>query len=220
MKRILFVLALLTVATVGAAEPVQLFNGRDLTGWKTADLFEGGKVEVLPDGAVECGFGNPMSGIAYTNTPPRMNYELSLQAVRVQGSDFFAALTLPIESNCCTVIIGGWGGGLCGISSVDYLDASENQWSENITLENERWYTLRVRVTPGVLQVFLDETLYTARVEFDSSVRFSLRAGSDIDKTGPLGLATYRTRARWRNFTLTPITQLGPKDKPMLEGGH
>jgi len=216
MKRILFALALLTASTSGAAEPVQLFNGRDLTGWKTADLFEGGKVAVLPDGAVECDFGNPMTGIAYTNTPPRMNYELSLQAVRVQGSDFFVALTLPIETNYCTIIIGGWGGNLCGISSVDYLDASENQWSENTTLENERWYTLRVRVTPGVLQVFLDETLYTARVEGPPS-RFSLRSGSDIDKTGPLGLATYRTKARWRNFTLTPITELGPKDKPMLE---
>ena len=216
MKRILFALALLTASTSGAAEPVQLVNGRDLTGWKTADLFEGGKVAVLPDGAVECDFGNPMTGIAYTNTPPRMNYELSLQAVRVQGSDFFVALTLPIETNYCTIIIGGWGGGLCGISSVDYLDASENQWSENITLENERWYTLRVRVTPGVLQVFLDETLYTARVEGPPS-RFSLRSGSDIDKTGPLGLATYRTKARWRHFTLTPITELGPKDKPMLE---
>ena len=216
MKRILFALALLTASTSGAAEPVQLFNGRDLTGWKTADLFEGGKVAVLPDGAVECDFGNPMTGIAYTNTPPRMNYELSLQAVRVQGSDFFVALTLPIETNYCTIIIGGWGGNLCGTSSVDYLDASENQWSENTTLENERWYTLRVRVTPGVLQVFLDETLYTARVEGPPS-RFSLRSGSDIDKTGPLGLASYRTKARWRNFTLTPITELGPKDKPMLE---
>ncbi|MDD2459953.1 MAG: DUF1080 domain-containing protein [Kiritimatiellia bacterium] len=216
MKRILFAFAVFTAFTSGAAKPVQLFNGRDLTGWKTADLFEGGTVDVLPDGTVECGFGNPMTGIAYTNTPPRMNYELSLQAVRVQGSDFFVALTLPIETNYCTLIIGGWGGGLCGISSVDYLDASENQWSENITLENERWYTLRVRVTPGVLQVFLDEKLYTARVEGPPS-RFSLRSGSDIDKTGPLGLATYRTKARWRNFTLTPITELGPKDKPMLE---
>ena len=216
MKKIPPTLFFLIAVSTAMADPLSLFNGRDLEGWKIADLFEGGKVEALPDGSVECGFGNPMTGIAYTNTPPRMNYELSLQAVRVQGSDFFVALTLPIETNYCTIIIGGWGGGLCGISSVDYLDASENQWSENITLENERWYTLRVRVTPGVLQVFLDEKLYTARVEGPPS-RFSLRSGSDIDKTGPLGLATYRTKARWRNFTLTPITELGPKDKPMLE---
>jgi hypothetical protein len=216
MKKILLTLVFLAAVSTAIADSIQLFNGRDLTGWKVADLFESGKVEVLPDGSVECGFGNPMTGIAYTNTPPRMNYELSLQAVRVQGADFFIALTLPIETNYCTIIIGGWGGSLCGISSVDYMDASENQWSESINLENERWYTLRVRVTPGVLQVFLDETLFTARVEGPPS-RFSLRPGSDIDKTGPLGLATYRTKARWRNFTLTPITELGPKDKPMLD---
>jgi hypothetical protein len=213
MKTLFCLLALLA-APASEAGTLALFNGKDLSGWKVAKMIEGGTVGVLPDGSVECGFGNPMTGIAYTNPPPRMNYELSLEAMRVEGSDFFAALTLPVETNLCTVIIGGWGGGLCGVSSFDYMDASENQWSEHLALENGRWYTLRVRVTPGVLQVFLDETLYTARIEFDCSSRFSLRPGSDIDKTAPLGLATYRTKARWRNFTLTPITVLGPKDKP------
>lgn len=212
MKQLLWVFCLATLAAL--AEPRALFNGKDLSGWKVADMAEGGKVAVLPEGVVECGFGNPMTGIAYTNAMPAMNYELSLEAMRVQGMDFFCALTLPVETNFCTVIIGGWGGSLCGISSVDYADASENQWSEAITLQNERWYALRVRVTPGVLQVFLDNTLYTARVEFEKSTRFSLRPGSDIDKTTPLGLATYRTRAYWRNMTLTPITALEPGDKP------
>jgi len=215
MKTLFACIALAAVAAL--AEPVALFNGKDLAGWKVADLVEGGKVTALPNGIVECGFGNPMTGIAYTNAPPTMNYELSLEAMRVEGMDFFIALTLPVETNFCTVIIGGWGGGLCGISSVDYMDASENQWSEGLTLQNERWYTLRVRVTPGVLQVFLDKDLFTARVEFESSSRFSLRPGSDIDKTKPLGLATYRTRAHWRNFTLTPITALEAKDKPLGE---
>ena len=210
-------LFLLTVVCVGRGESTALFNGTDLSGWKTADFMEGGQVSVLSDGTVACGFGNPMTGIAYTNTAPTMNYELSLDAMRVQGMDFFIGLTLPIGTNFCTVIIGGWGGGLCGISSVDYADASENQWSEGLTLQNERWYNLRVRVTPGVLQVFLDKDLYTARVEFENSSRFSLRSGSDIDKTLPLGLATYRTRAYWRNFTLTRITALGTADKPTGE---
>ena len=210
-----FAAYLFMVAALAAhAEPVRLFNGRDLTGWKVADMFGSGTVKVLEDGSVECGPGNPMTGIAYTNDPPRMNYELSLQAVRVKGSDFFAALTIPVEQHFCTVIIGGWGGGLCGVSSVDYMDAAENPWSEGVNLENERWYTLRVRVTPGVLQVFLDENIYTTRIEFDEASRFSLRSGSDIDKTKPLGLATYRTLARWRNFTITPITELKPDDKP------
>jgi len=216
MKRSLTLLAGL-LATVSLAGPAALFNGKDLTGWKVADMTEGGAVIAHTNGIVECGFGNPMTGIAYTNPVPTMNYELSLQAMRVAGMDFFCALTLPVETNFCTVVIGGWGGSLCGISSVDYADASENQWGEGVDLQNERWYTLRVRVTPGVLQVFLDEDVYRARVEFESSSRFSLRSGSDIDKTLPLGLATYRTRAFWRNFTLTPITELKAGDKPLGE---
>jgi Domain of Unknown Function (DUF1080). len=216
MKRNLGLFIVLA-ALVAQAETRALFNGKDLSGWKVAEMIDSGTVSVLPDGTVECGFGNPITGIAYTNTPPRMNYELSLEIMRVQGSDFFAALTLPIETNCCTVIIGGWGGNLCGISSFDYMDASENQWCEARAIENGCWYTLRVRVTPGVFQVFLNETFYTARVEFDDSSRFSLRPGSDIDKTAPLGLATYRTKAHWRNFKLTDITALEPKDKPRLD---
>jgi len=205
---------LFAAALASRAETVRLFNGKDLAGWKIAEMTDRGMVSVLADGSVECGPGNPMTGIVYTNEPPRMNYELSLQAVRVKGSDFFVALTIPVEKHYCTVIIGGWGGGICGVSSFDFLDAAENQWAECRNLENERWYTLRVRVTPGVLQVFLDETLYTARIEFDNPARFSLRPGSDIDKTVPLGLATYGTLARWRNFTLTPITAPLPGDKP------
>lgn len=203
----------LAAALTVQADAVNLFNGKDLTGWKVADMMQSGTVSVLKDGSVECSPGNPMTAIAYTNEPLRMNYELSLQAVRVKGSDFFAALTIPIEQHYCTVIIGGWGGSLCGISSVDHMDAADNQWSQGVNLENKRWYTLRVRVTPGVLQVFLDETLYATRIEFKEASRFSLRANSDIDKTKPLGLATYHTLARWRNFTVTPITTLLPGDK-------
>ena len=214
MKTLLLIAAL--SASAALAEPLALFNGKDLSGWKRAQIPGSGPVNVLSNGIVACGIGAPMTGIAYTNTPPTMNYELSLEAQRAEGSDFFIALTIPVEKSFCTVIIGGWGGGLCGISSFDYADASENKWSEGLRLENNRWYALRVRVTPGVLQVFLDNDLYTARIEYDDASRFSLRAG-DIDKTKPLGLATYYTRALWRNFTLTPITALQPADKPRGE---
>jgi len=206
---------LFVVLSVSAAlaEPHALFNGKDLTGWKIAPFDGGGAVRVLSNGIAQCDAGTPLSGIAYTNTPPTMNYEISLEALRAEGSDFFVALTIPVETNFCTVVIGGWGGSLCGISSVDYADASENQWGEGVSLENNRWYTLRVRVTPGVLQVFLNNGLYAARVEYGDARRLSLRQG-DIDKTKPLGLATYNTRALWRNFTLTPITALLASDKP------
>ncbi len=209
--------ALLTMLTLSlAAESTQLFNGRDLTGWKIADIPDSGQVKVLPDGIVECGVGHSITGIAYTNKFPTMNYELSLEGMRKEGYDFFIALTIPVEKSFCTIIIGGWGGGLCGISSYDFNDAANNQWAEGLSLKNNQWYTLRVRVTPGVLQITLNKDLYTARVEFDDCQRLSLRFG-EMEKTVPLGLSTFETKAHWRNFTVTEITELLPEDKPREE---
>jgi hypothetical protein len=174
--------------------------------WRAADITDGGKVTFLADGSIACAAGNPLSGIVCTNDPPRMDYEFAMEGMKESGDDFFIALTLPVETNCCTVIIGGWGGGLCGISSINYMDASENQYSEGRTLEAGKWYTLRVRVTAHMLEVFLNDKFYTAEVPFAKSSVFSLRPGSEIGKTAPLGLATYRTAARWRNIRVTPVT--------------
>lgn len=199
-------LALIMVGALSLhAETVALFNGRDLSGWKAADIWGNGKVEALSNGVVSCGLGKPLTGLAYTNSFPTMSYEVKMEALRKEGSDFFVAMTIPVESNACTVVIGGWGGNLCGISSINFMDASENQYSESVSFKNDVWYTLRVRVTPGLLEVFLNDTLYTAKVPFESSSAFTLRAGSDIDKTKPFGLATYETKALWRNLSVTTI---------------
>ncbi len=204
---------LLACVCASADNARALFNGRDLSGWRMADLSGNGAVKVLPGGIVECGAGMSISAIVYTNKFPVRNYELSLEAMRTEGSDFFVGLTIPVESSYCTVIIGGWGGGLCGISSFDGNDAANNQWAEGLNLKDNRWYTLTVRVTPGVIQIALDKDLYTARVEYDDVRRIGLRFG-DIEKTIPLGLATYETTARWRNFTVKEIRQLLPGDRP------
>lgn len=214
MKVITIILSLMLALSLHGQ--INLFNGKDLTGWKRAEIIDNGEIKVLPNGIVECGVGRPISGIAYTNKFPTMNYELSLEAMRVEGDDFFIALTIPVEKSFCTVIIGGWGGGLCGLSSYDGGDAANNQWAQGLTLKNNQWYKLVVRVTTCVLQISLDKDLYTARVEFDDSRRLSLRFG-DMEKTTPLGLATYETKAHWRNFTMTPITELRPEDKPRTE---
>ena len=212
MKNIFLFIVLIT--SLCHAEPQKLFNGKDMTGWMEIPFTNGGKIRTLDEGIIECDIGNPLSGIVYTNTPPSMNYELSLEAMRMEGADFFVALTIPVENNYCTVIIGGWGGRVCGVSSIDNCDAGLNQWSKGLKLKNDIWYKLRVRVTPGVLQVFLNNDLYKARIEYIDPNRLSLRPGGEILLTKPLGLATYYTKAHWRNFTLSPITELKPADKP------
>lgn len=216
MKKQITILITMLALSLRADTTKPLFNGKDLTGWRKADLSTSGEVKALPNGIIECGIGHSLSGIVYTNKFPTMNYELSIEGMRKEGSDFFIALTIPVETSFCTVIIGGWGGGLCGISSFDGNDAANNQWGEGLLLKDNEWYNLKVRVTPGVIQIALNKDLYTARVEFDDCKRLSLRYG-EIEETVPLGLATYETKALWRNFTMTEITKLLPEDRPRVE---
>ena len=51
-----------------------------------------------------------------TNEIPKINYEVALDAMRVSGSDFFCGLTVPVNDSFCSLIVGGWGGGLGGVS--------------------------------------------------------------------------------------------------------
>src|SRR5579884_1466515 len=64
-----------------------LFNGKDLEGWKSTNFGGEGEVSVK-DGAMIIGSGEILSGANYTGKTPKMNYEVELDAQRVNGSDF------------------------------------------------------------------------------------------------------------------------------------
>ena len=55
---------------------------------------------------------------------PREDYEVSLEARRLEGTDFFCGLTFPVGKEPCTLIIGGWGGTTVGLSNVDDYSAA------------------------------------------------------------------------------------------------
>ena len=91
----------------------------------------------VENGTIVLGEGGDLTGVNFAGELPRMNYELSLEAKRVQGSDFFCGLTFPVGQECCTMIVGGWGGGLVGISSINGNDASENETTQIRKFEDE-----------------------------------------------------------------------------------
>ena len=93
--------------------------------------------------------GSYATGITWNGPIVRMDYEISLDAMRVDGSDFFCALTFPVGENPCTLVLGGWGGTLCGLSNLDYYDASENETTTFYAFEKNTWYHVRLRVIPG-----------------------------------------------------------------------
>jgi hypothetical protein len=148
------------------------------------------------------GVGTDLNGVRWTGPLPAVPYVVELEAQRVSGSDFFCGLTFPVRDGTQSVslIVGGWGGSLVGISSIDGLDASENPTSSLQEFENNRWYRIRVEVGAEHLQAWIDDRqvvdAHTAGQEL------SMRKG-EIEDCAPLGLATWLTiaeirRVRWR----------------------
>ena len=188
-----------------------MFDGRSLTGWKET-LFAGrGEVECR-SGLMVFNMGDPFTGLNWTNEVPTMNFEVALDAMRVTGSDFFCGLTVPVGDSFCSLIVGGWGGSLVGISSLDGMDASENETMKYVSFENGRWYRLRLRITEGRIEGWLDDKkLIDANT---TGKKISLRPG-DIEMSKPFGLASWQTTAAYREIKIRKVS--GPADPPRKE---
>ena len=175
----------------------ELFDGRTLNGWKIVPFGGARDIKILANGVLEIGAGEILTGLVYTNQPLRMNYEITLEARRTRGSDFFCGLTFPVGTNSCTLILGGWGGSLTGVSSIDGMDASENQTGDSYKFEQNRWYKICLRVTSEKIQAWIDADRI---VNFDiEERRLGMRPG-EIEACVPLGLATYQTCGQLRNI--------------------
>jgi hypothetical protein len=121
-------------------------------------------------------------------------------------------LTVPVEDNFCSLIVGGWGGSLLGISSLDHMDASENETTKFMNFEQQRWYRIRLRVTAGRLEGWVDKEKLIDVVTKDK--KLSVRPG-DIELSKPMGLSAWQTTAALRNIQVRPVS--GAADPPKKE---
>ena len=135
---------------------INLFNGKDLTGWKETDYAGRGNVKVKK-GELHIENGLVITGVTFTNKTilPKTNYELEYEAKKVNGTDFFGLLTFPVGDSHASLVTGGWGGAVTGISSINSMDASENDTTVYLKLNKNQWYKFRLRVTPENLSVWM-----------------------------------------------------------------
>ena len=189
---------------------VSLFDGKTLKGWKVPVYGGDGRVQVKK-GEMLLEFGEMITGVTIAEPKkfPRMNYEVELEAKRVDGSDFFATTTFPVGKDCCSFVVGGWGGTVTGISCVDFYDAGDNVTTRFTDLKNGKWYKVRIRVSDTRIEAWIDDEKVVDLPTKDH--RFEVRI--EVDQSQPLGITSYQStgairKVRYRKLTGEEVKEI------------
>lgn len=192
----------------GEADWKSLFDGKTLANWKSTRFGGEGEV-VVEDGQLILEMGDPLTGITWQKEFPKVDYEISLEAMRVNGTDFFMGLTFPVRDSYASYIVGGWAGSVVGISSIDGRDASENETTKVITFKNGQWYKFRLRVRADRLEGWIDNEKI---IDQDIKER-RISTRNEVNLSKPLGFSSFQTKAALKNIryrTFKPGDKLDP----------
>jgi len=174
-----------------------LFDGKSLDGWEITNFGPQGPVYVSGDKII-LGMGDGCTGITWKKAFPRTGYEVSLDAMRVAGNDFFCGITFPAGKSPCSLIIGGWGGATVGLSSINGKDAAENETTTIRNFDKNRWYHIQLVVTEEYIRSWIDSDKV---VDFTiGKKRLSIRP--EVELSRPFGIASWNTTAAIRNIHL------------------
>ena len=127
-----------------------------------------------------------------------MGYEVSLDAARLDGDDFFCGMTFPVGESYLTLILGGWGGGVTGISNLDNLPAVENETTDYTDFKKGQWYHVRVRVTAEKVEAWIDKKQI---VDVETKDR-KLSIWWEQEPVRPFGIASWYTTSSLKNIQL------------------
>lgn len=182
---------------------ISLFDGKSLKQWQVLTEFDfaaHGKVRVAEKAIVlEQGF--PATGIKWKGGFPKIDYEVSLDARRTYGSDFFCGLTFPVVEKTLTLVCGGWGGQVTGLSCIDGESAIENDTCTFHEYKEKKWYRIRLLVRKEKIEAWLDEEKI---VDLPLKARqLSLRW--EMEPAQPFGICTWNTSAELRNLRFRPL---------------
>ena len=172
-----------------------MFNGRTLDGWEITNFGTQGPVYVS-GGAIILGMGDGCTGVTWKGDFPLSDYEITLEAKKIDGNDFFCGITFPVSGMSCTLITGGWGGTVVGISCINGKDASENETTRLMSFQKDRWYNIGLKVADGKIEARIDSAVVA---DFTiGEKRLSVRPEVELSK--PFGVASWRTTAAIRNI--------------------
>jgi hypothetical protein len=191
----------LTIFFIAASLSIQdstiLFDGKTLDRWEIIE-YEGHGDVYVADSSIIISKGEVISGIRWKEDFPKTNYEVTLYARRVDGNDFFCGLTFPVKDSFLTLVLGGWGGSLSGLSCIDGADAAHNLTQTNFYFGKGWWWAVRLRVTDEKVEAWIEQEKFVDFTIGDSQL--SLR--SEVESSVPLGITTYQTTGAIRDIKL------------------
>jgi hypothetical protein len=198
--QIVFVIGLFLIGKSEQDEMI-LFNGVSLDKWQEIEFDGQGKVTVR-DSSIIIGKGKEITGVRWTGDFPTTNYEVHLFAKRVEGSDFFCGMTFPVKESFLTLVLGGWGGSLVGLSCIDGYDAANNQTGQLFHFASGWWYNIRLKVTDEKIEAWVeDEKIVDFTINnSDLSLRW------EVESSVPFGITTYRTTGAIRNIRVVKLS--------------
>jgi hypothetical protein len=188
--------------TAEISDSTLIFDGKSLRGWEITNFGPQGPVNIS-GGEIILGMGDGCTGITWKRDFPTTNYEVSLDAMRIEGNDFFCGITFPVEKDPCTLIIGGWGGTTVGLSSIGGMDASENSTTTLMKFEKKHWYHICLTVTDTEIKAMIDSIKV---IDFTiGNNKLSIRPEVELSK--PFGIASWNTTAAIRNIRVRRIEE-------------
>jgi len=174
-----------------------MFDGKTLDGWEITQFGPQGPVDVY-GGKIILNYGDGCTGITWKKDFPKVNYEVSLEAQKTSGNDFFCGMTFPVQDDFCSLIVGGWGGPVVGLSCIDGKDASENETYILKRFDKNVWYKIRLKVTDQKIIAWVDDEKL---VDFDYPGH-ELYVRPEVELSKPFGICTWITTAELRNIRL------------------
>jgi hypothetical protein len=182
------------------SEGLLSIDGKQLKGWEATNFGPQGPVYISGDEII-LGMGDGCTGITWKGDFPGSDYEVDLEAMRVEGNDFFCGMTFPVGKDPCTLIVGGWGGTTVGLSNINGSDASENETTRLISFDKNKWYNIRLIVKGPVITAYID----TSKVVGINTTGKRLSIRPEVELSKPFGIASWRTTAAIRNIKVTSL---------------